>query len=107
MIKIKFNSPEEFMEELEKNNPEDGIVRLTFMAKGSGISPNIKTQYIVGTAVTNRGYIARLDVFCGETWPDGAPGNDKVTDRASSIMQTLKDKAADLQLDVRAGVFEE
>jgi hypothetical protein len=107
MINIKFNSPEEFMDELDRHYPQDGIVRLTFMSKSSGISPNIKTQYIIGTAVTDRGYIVRLEVLCGDTWPDGAPGNDKVDARADAIMQALKDKAAELKLEVRPGVFEE
>lgn len=95
-MKVIFNSPEEFMEELEKTIPEKGIVRLTFVFKPSSISPSIESEYVVGTAIAG-GYLVRLDVYCGDT----------LSRRAVAVMQALKDKAKELNLEVRAGVFEE
>jgi len=116
MATVKFNSVEEFLEELKKSQPSPGIVRVTFLSKQSSLSPNIRHLLLVSTFLL-RGWvgaeqrpiedIVRLDKFCGSTWGLNTEEDMKVHERAQAAAKQIEDICKELGYEVRAGVFEE
>lgn len=116
MAILKFNSVDEFLEELKKSQPCPTIVRVTFLFTPSSLSPNIRHLSVVSTFLL-RGWvgaeqrpvedIVRLDKFCGDTWGLNGEEDKKVQDRAEAIFKLIEDVCKKLGYEVRAGVLEE
>jgi len=120
MTVVKFNQPEEFIEELGKDahatsivgdravmTIKDRIVRVTSQSKSSSLSPNIRYIIILATYERASGQIVRLEHFCGETWAGvGGEVNEKTKERANEVGDLIRQAGAAQGLDVRAGVIE-
>lgn len=105
---VKFNSVEEFLEELEKekDNIKRRIVRLTNSSAMSAISPSIHHFSVVATFTCTDGMLVRLDRFCGDTWR--IERQDKpVIVLSNKISKQITEKCQELGLEVRSGLIEE
>jgi len=123
MAIVKFNSVEEFSDELrkEKGNIERRIVRLTDLFTPSKLSPNIRLVQVIATfivcafpaALPAAGpHIVRLERYCGDIWPlsGTAPPSEadlKTMERAKEVSEQIEAVCRELSLEVRAGVIEE
>ncbi len=109
-MRIKFSTAEEFLEELTREalaqQVEDGILRLTFQYQQSGQAPLTYMSVVAGAVV--RGKIVELHEYVGQTMDIPYPhsGSDKVRARAEAVKAKIETTARDLNLDVRAGMFE-
>jgi hypothetical protein len=107
---VKFNAVEEWSEELGKDAPDRGIVRLTYLYKPSRISPNIRHVLLVAThTVTRPGgephQVVRFERYIGDLW-GMKETDDKVMERGEEIKAKIESVCRILQVDVRAGIFE-
>jgi hypothetical protein len=107
-MKVRFTTADEFLEELGKEylQVEDGILRLTFQhqldLEGSLDSLSVYAGVVV------RGKIVEVRQFIGRLWRVGNDeGDQKVWEQAQNVHDRISTKARDLNLEVRAGVFEE
>lgn len=107
MATVKFNSVEEFLEELEKErgNIRLNIVRLTNVWSPIPNLAPIRALSVVATAKVKEDII-RLNRYCGQIWD--IEHTDKDTyDRAEAVHKRIEEAAEKLGLEVRAGVWEE
>jgi hypothetical protein len=105
MIALRFNSPEEFAEELRKGPPADKILRVTKQFEVSNMHPTIRLVSVIGTFLNRDGQILRLQTYCGDYW--GKEFGDKALTKAEKIMCELSELGRELNLEIRAGVYEE
>jgi hypothetical protein len=109
-MRIKFSTADEFLEELTREavalQVEDNILRLTFRYAQSGQAPLTYMSVVAGAVV--RGKLVELHQYVGQTMDIPYPhsGSDKVRERAETIKTKIETIARDLNLDVRAGMFE-
>jgi hypothetical protein len=106
MATVRFNIPDEFLVELEKDQPlvHRGIVRITHLYRGSKLSPIIRHLSVVATTRIGDD-VVRCECYCGDLWQ--MEDNDKkVTAKAAQIRRELEDGCARLALQVRAGIVE-
>lgn len=106
MIIVKFNSVEEFCDEIAKGTPEDRIVRLTNLYTASKLSPNIRFVSVVATCIM-KNKIVRLDRHCGDSWGLGNESDQKTFERADKASKAVEATCKRLDYEVRAGIFEE
>jgi hypothetical protein len=86
--------------------PTDQLLRLTYAYKQD---PHIPLAYLsVVAGVVIRGKVLELHQYVGEimTGPTQHEGSTRVKAKAESIRANIAAKARELQLDVRAGMFE-
>lgn len=110
MPTVKFNSPDEFCEELQKDQEKVArrIVRCTNQTQSSRLSANIKLVTVLATyAVRNSELrivdLVRLERFCGELWGINEEEDQKVWDRAEEIRKKIEAVCAASGLELRAG----
>jgi hypothetical protein len=112
-MKVKFSTADEFLAELRKecttaSGPytiDDQILRLTYTYRQD---PHVPLRYLsVVAGVVIRGKVVELNQYVGQLMdmPDHK-GTNQVKAKAESIRATIEAKARELQLDVRAGMFE-
>lgn len=119
MVTVKFNSVDEFCDELrkEQGNIERRIVRLTNSYIQSRLSPNIWYLNVTATflvapypgglpAPIAGPHIVRLDRYCGDIWKI-ASQDKPVLERAKAASQQIEETCKELAYEVRAGVYEE
>src|SRR5215472_7827968 len=102
MIKVTFNSPEEFAAELELGKPNNNILRLTRLIEFSKQMLPIRYISVVGTFLRD-GQIVKLVRYCGDHWGNGCESDSKTIERVHKVMTDLEDVARSLKIDVRAG----
>jgi len=103
---VRFNIPDEFLAELEKDQPlvQRGIVRITHLYRDSTFSPIIRHLSVVATTRIGDD-VVRCEWYCGDLWQ--MEDNDKkVTAKAAHIRRELEEGCARLGLHVRAGIVE-
>jgi hypothetical protein len=106
MATVRFNIPDEFLAELEKDQPlvHRGIVRITHLYRDSKLSPVIRHLSVVATTRIGDD-VVRCECYCGDLWQ--MEDNDrKVTAKAAYIRRELEEGCARLALQVRAGIVE-
>ncbi|MDD5510454.1 MAG: hypothetical protein PHI12_06575 [Dehalococcoidales bacterium] len=112
---IRFNSIEEFTEELKKEFEDKPrftlkpILRLTCQYRGSSASPNIKLATVVATikSASDPQDIIRLEKYCGDIWSaQGASVNDKTGAHIQEAYEPIEKACKELKIEVRAGMYE-
>jgi len=106
---IKFTDPSEFLQEVEKDRPyiERKIVRLTTHWIPSKASPSIFLVSVVSTAKLEWGDIIRLEKFVGDYWRGLEKENKGTLQKKDEIYHQIEEACKQLDLEVRAGVYEE
>lgn len=107
MATVRFNAPEEFVEELARDadRVHRRIVRVTCRYSASRLSPNIHHLSVVASALVD-GQVIQLERYVGDIWR--IPEEDgKVYAQRDQVMGELAQRLAALGLEVRAGVLEE
>jgi hypothetical protein len=119
-VKVRFNSCEEFLEELAARRPFDGLVRITQRFTTSEFSPAVKHVDIVATYRRDEfaagkttanvgGYVVELIRRIGDHWSGGGPPMErdkKVLDKANETVELLTQNCKEMGLSVGAGVIE-
>lgn len=109
MLRVSFNSVDEFLEELKEEakagSIEGNVVRLSNLYTNSGISPNIKHVALVATFVSNS-HIVRLDRYCGDYWGINQASDQETTDKTKEFGDKIEAVCKELGLEVRSGLFE-
>ncbi|MEZ8221335.1 hypothetical protein GG496_001505 [Candidatus Fervidibacteria bacterium JGI MDM2 JNZ-1-D12] len=104
---VKFVDLDAFIKELEKDwhNVERRIVRITRVERPS--SRGAVNVVLFATARLMNGDILKLEYFVGQVWPK-YPEYSAITERNfAEAKQQLEKAIADLNLEVRDGIFEE
>jgi len=100
---VKFNATEEYLEELTKNI-DRMPVKILRITKRARLVPGAERMFITATHRLED-EIIRLDRYIGELV--GIKAEDAPTYRkADAVMNALEQKAKDLGLEVRAGMYE-
>ncbi len=121
MPTLKFNSADEFLEELRKTRDSSRarvwppIVRLTFLSQGSSMSPNVRQVSVVSAFNTvwvspeigRSESIVRLDIYCGDDWRLNNESDRAVRAKAEAIAKQIEDVCKELGYEVREGMLEE
>ena len=113
-MRVKFSTVDEFLAELTKectssSGPyavDDQILRLTYTYRQD---PHIPLSYLsVVAGVVIRGKIVELYHYVGEVMAGASSheGSLRVKAQAAIILANIEATARDLQLEVRAGMFE-
>ena len=113
-MRVKFSTADEFLTELTQecsssSGPyavDDQILRLTYSYRQD---PHIPLSYLsVVAGVVIRGKIVELHQYVGEvmTGASSHEGSLRVKGKAAIILANIEATARELQLEVRAGVFE-
>ena len=113
-MKVKFSTADEFLAELSKecnsaSGPyaiEDQILRLTYSYRQD---PHVPLRYLsVVAGMVIRGKIVELHQYVGEIMGDPVihKASRNIKGRAEAIRVAIENKARELQLEVRAGMFE-
>ena len=113
-MKVKFSTADEFLAELTQEcssasgpySVDDQILRLTYSYRQD---PHVPLRYLsVVAGVVIRGKIVELQQYVGEIMGDPAihQASRHVKGRAEAIRTAIESKARELQLEVRAGMFE-
>ena len=105
MLTVKFNSTEEFLEELRKDPPPDKIVRQTAIYRSSRLSPNIKLVSVLATFWNKRNQVVLLEHYCGDMWV-GDEESRKTQQKMNEVYDKIDKCAQELGLEVRAGTLE-
>jgi len=107
---VKFTSPEEFCQEIEKDANAKaigrGIVRCTIRHATSRLSPMILHVDAIATYSVG-GQIIKLDHYCGDIWQLNTDDDKKVFDKAKACLSSVEEKCKALDLQVRSGILEE
>lgn len=106
MLTVKFNSTEEFLEELRKDPPPDTIVRRTAIYRSSRLSPNIKLVSVMATFWNKRNQVVLLDHYCGDIWMPADEASQKTQQKLNEVYAKIDKCAEELGLEVRAGTLE-
>lgn len=111
MALVKFNDPDEFIEELkkERGNIRLNIVRLTNRWTPIPNVAPIRALSVIATAQVTHGIthdIIRLEKYCGNIWDIGEEDKDTY-DRAKQIHDKVEKACQELEIEVRAGIVEE
>jgi hypothetical protein len=110
MITVKFNEPDEFIQELQKDYPDRyggrPIIRLTGLIKNARLLP-IRHLYLAASIINPRDQIVKLEKYCGDLWGSNTKSDQDSRARYDELYGMVKKAAEDLNLEVRGGVFEE
>jgi methionine salvage enolase-phosphatase E1 len=106
MLTVKFNSTEEFLEELRKDPPPDNILRQTSVYRSSKISPNIKLVSVLGTYLNKRSQVVALDHYCGDIWVGEKETYQIKQQKIKDVCDKINQCAQELGLEVRSGTLE-
>lgn len=104
MAVVRFNRPEEFIEELRKDRElvPRRVVYLTLLVQPAKVIP-IRYLSVVGTAEVGFD-VYRLERYCGDLWdfpqPDGA-----TKAAADQVMQLLQQELTAIGFCIRSGVL--
>jgi hypothetical protein len=103
-MRIKFSAADEFLAELyeERGQVEDGILRLTYVQQQAKGAPYLHLSMYAGAVV--RGKIVELRQYLGDLWRMSR--DDEIKEHAEAIKAKIIEKARELNLAVRAGMFE-
>lgn len=102
-MKVVFNRIEEFLKELRANRDdvEDGIVRICHLIEiGNPDLPICCVSIVAGVIV--RGRLIELKSYCGDIF-DG----DKLPEKSVAAIDHIKTETDHLELEWRAGRFQE
>jgi len=105
MLTVKFNQPEEYLDEMSKDPPPDKIVRSTVIYRGSRLTPNIKHVSVLATYLSKRNQIILLEHYCGDVWV-GQDVNQKTQQKINEVQDKIDRCAQELGLEVRDGTLE-
>lgn len=109
-MRVKFSTADEFLAELTteaaKLEVEDGILRLTYTYRQDPHIPLAYLSVIAGVVV--RGKVVELNHYVGQvmTGTELHEGSNRVKAKAEIIRANIEAKARELDLEVRAGMFE-
>lgn len=112
-LKVKFNDVDEFIAELEKTKPLDGILRLTRLAEQSATMPirhlSVMATFLKDTPPTVQ--IIELRRYCGQVWGHASRSDEVVIERAKETMDKIEDAVAAMnfrgqRIEIRAGQFD-
>jgi hypothetical protein len=110
MLTVKFNSVDEFLDELKISKP-DPVIRCTLLSKASSLSPNILLRFVIATFVValekHPVTLVRLERYCGDTWGIDSEKDQRVEAIAESIAKKIEDTCKELGYEVRPGVYED
>lgn len=103
-ITVSFHDPEEFLAELrlDKDRIDRGILRLTIRRRYGTTFVSVS---VVATT-TVEGVLVKLEQRVGEAIAGDEKANG-LTDKAQAALDKLTEAGNSLDLDVRAGVFEQ
>jgi len=103
-VQVKFTNVEEFLRELKIAPPSSPpILRLTTRRRWQG---DTQEWSVVATFRTADQTIVRLDRILGSCFPADADTNVQCGHQAEELIEQLKHEAVELQLEVRAGLYE-
>lgn len=100
---VKFNSVDEYKQEIHLSQPQGSLVRLTKMIADTRLSPNLKHISAVATFRNSSGEIVRLDKHCGDYWVGS--GIQTASERADKVITDLEEFCKANGLDTRPGLF--
>lgn len=103
-LKVKFNSIEEFLDELNKEPPPDKIVRHTNIFVCSKISAIFRMVFVVATYLNKHGQVVNLKHYCGDI--STMENDSKVLDKAEGYHKNIEQYCQVNGLETRAGVLE-
>jgi hypothetical protein len=113
-MRVKFSTADEFLTELTKecsssSGPyavDDQILRLTYSYRQDSHIPLSYLSVVAGVVI--RGKIVELHQYVGEvmTGASSHEGSLRVKAQAAIILANIDATARELQLEVRAGMFE-
>jgi hypothetical protein len=109
-VKVKFSTADEFLAELTKeaklNEVDDSILRLTYSYRQDRHIPLAYLSVVAGVVI--RGKIVELNQYVGEvmTGAERHDGSSRVKAKAEIIRVNIEAKARELNLEIRAGMFE-
>lgn len=103
-MQVRFNSPAEFEEELRKDPPK--ILRLT---KGFTQTNHLPLQNVsvIATFVNRAGELVKLDRYVGQILGTQSEIDSKTLAGADKIIYRMEQLAAELKIEIRAGLYEE
>lgn len=108
-IIVRFNSLNEFVDELKYGTIVDGVLRSTKVFKQISSYP-MQDVSVVATALRRSGdivQIVRLSIYCGQVATfDKDPSHCKTIVLADAEIKRLAEVAVDLGLNGRAGIYE-
>ncbi len=103
MIRVRFNSVDEFLQEMGCNAgaTDDGVVRVTQSFRGGGIREvTVLATFVRGDR------IVRFEAYVGTAAHGMDAMNDDTEQRAKALMASIEARAKELGLAVRPGVYE-
>jgi len=105
MALIKFNYPDEFIEELKKEPLAKPVVRLTNLRRQNEKTFPLASLTVVATAKAADGDIIRMDHYSGSLWGHNQE-DEKTWEHAKAIGDQIRKACEELNLEVRAGIYE-
>lgn len=105
MSEVIFNHPDEFIEELgrDEGRTDDGIVRVTGVRRMTRLHP--LAHYALVATFLRRGQVVRLDCYCGDLCPHMDEENAKTVAKSKEQGDKVHAAAERLGLDVRSGIL--
>lgn len=109
-FKVKFNSVDEFLDELRKDGATDSISRKIIRATAQ-YTPNNMTSMIrlVSLVATYRrdDEVIELRRFCGDYWVNmESEGNKATGEKYETALAKIEEFCNKHNLDLRAGIYE-
>jgi hypothetical protein len=114
-MKLRFNDPEEFINEL-RHSPPDGepVLRVTVrqqLDRHTGAFRHVSVVASYLRLLTEAAHAIPLSVtlvvYVGEDWGPEFEGSQQVRRRADELLARLRAEAHGLSLECRPGVYEE
>ncbi len=108
-MKIKFNSLEDFIHEIEKDRDriERGIMRVNTITQPSQMSPAFCLLFVQAECIIER-HIVEYREWCGDLWGKGFESDDKARAKEKDRREKLDHALARLGItDIRGGTIEE
>lgn len=105
---VKFNSVDEFCDELQKDaaKVDRNIVRSTNLFTIHSALPNVRHVKVLAH-YSVQGQIVRLEHYCGDVWGMREDQDNEVLGRAGKAQMAVKAACELLGLELRAGSLEE
>jgi len=110
---VRFNSVDEFLEELKKDRDDilDSILRVTQSRKDWLDSPSFPILSVIVTFALDmprlprvHPFVVRLDYYCGAI--GGSEKQDALA-KAREVQEKIEDACREMGIEVRGGVLEE